>query len=543
MSKVLTYKIKYFKRQITNDGSGLVTFFLDAQPDFLPAVGQKLLISHTDLPSGDSGIRSKIEDLSTNVVTGTFNEFIQDTENTALNDNYSNMIVIKYDDSDFANNSGAGTCRGFITFEVDTQVYEVLKPVESSTIVTDTVAYDGGDGANTLVGSTTGNTQSREDIMPMVFVDRGDANTIFANFFSTFNLPVTAEEKKDFTQSSLGRLVESTTGEFLINGKNYNWVEDLDGTVVHPTTGYTGTFFGTAFQSLNVDEVLVIEVPENQYGEIIDGKSIKIQLPSTGATETTYTIYSAFCKNTEKLNNGGLDKFNSETNLAASYFGNEPDLDGDLTTYESNIALLFSDDIKKPLGDANKTWSDGWTEVISGDKVYSKNVTQPKEFFDYNEDQSVGIAYLDKGMLVITDPTIVEGVKGVYTSVSGSAQNIITTAGSASESQFLIDTSFSGTTPQTDFLSYNSEKSLNVICLAAGDEFFRTTNETAKELTSEEDKNFADFKNGSDTQYPVEITDVGLYDDEGNLLAICVPNEPIKKQWFDLSVMKIKIKL
>jgi len=85
--------------------------------------------------------------------------------------------------------------------------------------------------------------------------------------------------------------------------------------------------------------------------------------------------------------------------------------------------------------------------------------------------------------------------------------------------------------------------SLNIVCVASSDEFFRSLNETAKELTNEVGEVYADLKSGGSSSYPARITEVGLYDENGELLALCKPNKPIDKQWFDIIPMNIKIRL
>jgi hypothetical protein len=95
-----------------------------------------------------------------------------------------------------------------------------------------------------------------------------------------------------------------------------------------------------------------------------------------------------------------------------------------------------------------------------------------------------------------------------------------------------------------EFLSYNTEKSMNVVCLASANEFYRTTNSTAKVLTNAEDEDYATLKDPvSGNLYPVIITEIGLHDAQGNLLAIAKPREPIKKYWFDVISFSIKIRL
>jgi hypothetical protein len=41
----------------------------------------------------------------------------------------------------------------------------------------------------------------------------------------------------------------------------------------------------------------------------------------------------------------------------------------------------------------------------------------------------------------------------------------------------------------------------------------------------------------------VVITEIGLHDAQGNLLAIAKPKEPIKKYWYDPVAFNIRIRL
>lgn len=566
MTKAVRVKVKYFKRTITNDGSGLATFFLSEEPIYLPNVRDRVLIIHTDLPSGSSGIGTKTNDESTNITTGIFDEFIQDEDNKSINDNYTNFIVVKYEDVEYSTNIGGGNTRGYIEYDVDPVDMEVLKEIETSVIVSEQVPYNGTDGKNdSLVSSSTGISQSIETVAPMMFSDRTDVNTKFSNIFQALNLPTTTEEKKEYEQSALGILTKNaTSGEFLINGVKYDWAASVSGTTVHPTTGYTGRFYSTAYQKLNTDKVLFIEIPKNQYGEIIDGKTIKLTLPSS-LTGDTYTIYSAYKKNSNIYNNGGgLDKYLSEIDLNASSLGSPVDLSAEASEYESNVALLFSDDIKKPLGDNSKSWATGHSDVINGSKVYSSDSAVSKEFFDFYEDEAVGIAYLDKGFIAITHPTIVDNIfNNIYTAgdtgntnvnttyISTAANVIRTFIGTGTtindidwdNTQFLIADGSGVAAPTLEFLSYNIEKSLNVICLASAEEFYKTTNPTAKKLVGVEGNKVVNLKSDGSTIYPALITGIAIYDNDGNMLALCKPKTAIKKQWYDIQAFNIKIKL
>jgi len=95
-------------------------------------------------------------------------------------------------------------------------------------------------------------------------------------------------------------------------------------------TGITfsnGGFSNTSLSGLAKTNIVVLGIDNSTYGETIDGKQIKIILPTTGGT---YTIYSTF-------QNIGA----SLTSLDA----NTRDISPIIASIDSNIALLFSDQV------------------------------------------------------------------------------------------------------------------------------------------------------------------------------------------------------
>jgi hypothetical protein len=475
----------------------------------------------------------------------------------ASRDGFTFALDIMYDDDVLG--YIAGDCNGTIEYDVSPLNYDILKPIESNVVVTERVPYDLGEGDNYLRGTSTGITQSTASVSPMLFVDRGDSNTVFSNLFKSFNLPITAGEIAEFSQSTLGTWTDNTAGTLYYNGKKGNWAAGGAGPlIIHPVTGYTGMFYNTVYESLALElsthkRILVMEIPQTQYGEIIDGKSLKIRLPKAGTPPISsfYEIYGAYKNNNTEYDLGKMDNYMSEHDFSASYFGMPAVLTD--TAYESNVVLLFNDDISAPA--STGSWATGHDEVMQGEKCYNSTSVVKKKFFDFYNDTPVGIAYLDKGFVVITDPTIVDTV---YVHYTGSSHNMVTTAANIitnldggnldySNSQFLFwNTGI--TTPLVntfvEYLSYNTEKSLNVVCLASANEFYRTTNDTAKVLDNATDQDFAEFKNPiSGNLYPIVITELGLHDQYGNLLAIVKPTEPIKKYWYDVVSFNIKIRL
>jgi hypothetical protein len=569
---IVKMKLQYQYRYIESQKKFL--FFLSEVPTYLPRVGQKILIHHQDFATSAGALRAYFEDKSTNVAIGSFVRLALMTNSATLaaRDGFTYALEVSYDD----NTLGyiAGDCKGAIEYDVSPTAYDILKPIESNVIVTERTPYDNDEGTNILIGTTTGTGQTTANVAPMLFVERGTSLSVFSNLYKSFNLPITETELAEFTHTPYGtwNIITPTNPAppnmptFYHNHQKGWWAEGSGGTIVHPSTGYTGMFYGTAYQHLAyaggtgntlVDKILVMEIPQAQYGEIIDGKSLKIQVPKGSTTSDIYEIYGAYKWNAEEYAAGKMDNYMSEHDLSASYFGNPAALTTANTgdTYESNIVLLFCDKIKAPQMDAYTSWATGHTQVMTGEKVYSSTAAHKKAFFDFYLDQPVGIAYLDRGFAVITDPTIVDEVY-TYCNFTGTtkvdvAANIIVNRDETGniewdDSQFLFKTAsvHPSKTTFAEFLSYNVEKSMNVVCLASANEFFRTTNITAKELTNTLDEDFATFKNPvSGNLYPIIVTEIGLHDAAGNLLAIVKPTQPITKYWYDVVSFSIKIRL
>jgi hypothetical protein len=277
-----------------------------------------------------------------------------------------------------------------------------------------------------------------------------------------------------------------------------------------------------------------------------------------------------------------LDKKLSEPDISVGTLGVRPDLATvGSTTYESNVVLLFTDAVQTPSVNFNN-WGDAYSEVINGTKVFSPTA-QEKPTYNYKNDVCVGAAYLDKGFIVITHPLIVDSYfKNVfngyiYTSgvLTGMTKNYDVTKNSSGSSvvadsrgtvrttdsndtyelivtkdgtDILWDSTqfiYTGTTDyKLSYNSYNTEKSLNIVCLASSDEFFKSTNDTAKDMMSvDQMEDYASFKSTNGDLYPVIITQLGIHDQDGNLLAICKPTQPIKKYWYDVVSFNIKIRL
>jgi hypothetical protein len=245
-------------------------------------------------------------------------------------------------------------------------------------------------------------------------------------------------------------------------------------------TGLTSNFGGyanTALSGIDATTILVIGIPNTAYGELIDGKSIHLNLSTTAAT---YNIYSTF-------QNTGIPVAVQDANYV--------DTASNTTFIGNNIAFLFSDSIAKPNGNTpSLSWATGYGTA----KPFSQN---GKQFYNLTTipslgqtaDTIVGIAYLDKGFCVITHPTIVNNFN-----VSSTGTSITATSVSSSVSQ-------------------------NVTCIANRGEFGTSSNPT--------------FTTGSTPR----ITEVGLYDISGNLIAVAKTDRQILKNLNDFFALNIKI--
>lgn len=243
------------------------------------------------------------------------------------------------------------------------------------------------------------------------------------------------------------------------------------------TTYTNGGFSNTALSGLAASKILVIAINDSTYGECIDGKTLKIELPTSAGT---YTIYSTYQGGV--VSNASLDALTSDSSQVLSRFG-------------SNVSALVSDDIMTPNGgDVSLSWATGY----GTNKPFSLNQKQPYNLqtnsnLGVSADTLIGMAYLDKGFIVITNPTIVNNFSNM------------------------------GATVTFDSVSTNVYQSIT--CIADRGEFGSTTNQT--------------FQLGDTPR----ITEIGLYDDASNLIAIAKTDKQITKNVNEFLALGIIISL
>ncbi len=340
----------------------------------------------------------------------------------------------------------------------------VSKRVERNSSVINTIT--------TIVGEET----VSGDSLTFLQVDKTLSNNQNTNYFKSLSLPITNSSINTFTG----------------------------------TTSQNGGWSDTPFSGLGVTKVLMGVVDNSKYGEIIDGKSIKLTLPvytgftsgGTGTGITTYTIYSTYPNTTI-----------SKSSLDSDYV--------DRSTYPQtifkksiNVSYLVSDDIQKPNKDVTKSWATGYDSFkpfsINGKELIN---VQTVATTGINADKIAGVFYLDKGIFAITDQTI---VNNVAINFSGDVET--TTTNNPLGLYYYTGGSYNCVVD-----SIQKDLVQNIVCIAARGEFYNSQNET---LTVTDD---------------VRISEVAITDVSGNVLAIGKTDRHIVKKKNDFVVFDVQI--
>ena len=190
----------------------------------------------------------------------------------------------------------------------------------------------------------------------------------YGNLFVSFNLPVLSTQFTDFTSG--------------------------------------GTYYNTAVSGANTNQVIVASIPENTYGELIDGKTISFSFPivQNGLNEVI-TCYGTYFNNNTNSSQGNGNNIFSDSQDTNPYFGQEPSISN---SYNSNVAFLFSNNVLGPQYNTGATWN-AWTTGNKFDSTGNLSNTSAKQYAQFrlgdngvqSVDKAVGVAYLDKGFYVI----------------------------------------------------------------------------------------------------------------------------------------------
>jgi len=352
----------------------------------------------------------------------------------------------------------------------------------SGVLTTGQVPAMGGND-NTISGVTNG-VPLNYSIKSFVFKD--NTGVVFKNIESGANtVNTTTTNVGSNTVSGINlthNIVARTATTENLTNLFYSFglpISDSEKLLFSSTTSVNNGFSDTALSGFNTNRIIVIGINNDEYGEMLDGKAVNVNMTTSAGT---FNMYSTYQKGLSSL--AVQDVNVRETAPETKRFGN-------------NYSILFSDSIQKPNGDTTKSWATGFNTV----KPFSVN---KKEQFNYttvtsaniSADTAVGLVSLDKGFAVITHPTIVN-------------------------SFFTGDSSATTVT----FNSVATEVSQNITIIANRGEFGTSNNPTY---------------NSGDT---VRISEIGLHSSDGTLIALAKPSEHILKTLNGFFAMGVKINL
>ena len=331
---------------------------------------------------------------------------------------------------------------------------------------------------NLITLDSSGSPKSNH--ISFTIADRTDLTSRqYGNLFSSFNYPITNEQKIKFTG----------------------------------TTFANGGFSNTAFSGVgNQNKIVVVDIPKNHYGELIDGKSIKLTVPSGG---TTINLYSSYFD--DPISILDPDSLYSDPQPQSHEFGG-PSLDN-----PSNVAFLFSDALSARTSNPNSDTAKSWATGQSNKRPFDKGGKFLANFMDdtpagKKKDLILGVAYLSAGFCTIHDPVIVQEL----------------------EKQFGTNFTKTGitTNAQIQFRSFVTEFIQHIICIGDLQEFNVSTNKTAEDVWGIGMVNATN----SDNLY---ITEIGLYNGKNppELIAIAKTSESVPKSKNNIVVFDIQIKI
>jgi hypothetical protein len=343
------------------------------------------------------------------------------------------------------------------------------------------------------------------------------------------------------TYTLCGRNNETPSGPNWLLSKESNYFISfrLPHAEAQLSTGSTLSLQTPELQQLNVDNIVVSPIPAigtsvgGGYNELIDGRSITFTVPQTGSStvkvvsstysELTKTQNSALLGNniaflfSDDINlprtgttGGGFSSFSPRTTWDVSPFVNRP------------YAHSYSDVLSADINTDQRPWS-GVSLAVDVDEIYPTTTNQ-----GYNYDIPVGFAVLDKGFMVLTHPDIVDNIpwdegleQGSNSATSGTTNMYF--PGGASVSQVTYN-------------DININFRTSVVCLALPTEFSFSTNPSWNLAF-----NLQELQNGTNSFEPVQVTEIGLYNKNSELIAVAKTDRPVEKTYTNLITFNLDI--
>ena len=379
---------------------------------------------------------------------------------------------------------------------------------------------------------------------------------------SYLSLQVDENELKSIFQKSL---TFSLANRADITDEKSNWFSsfNLPTSRNQLTTGSTLSKLFPELQQLNVDNIIVSPIPSSEFSEVIDGRSITFSFPQSGGTSQV--------------------AMSAVTITSSTYTGDQILKVESSQLLRDNIVFLFCDAINRPFtGDtvdeigqitshvANTSWNPdpldftkrpsavAYSEVkrqlsISGVPTDNRvginfantsgiTASYPDNRNCYKYDIPVGFVKVDDGIVVITHPALVNNFpwNSGFTASNDQAYSV----GDVKSKKNIY---FTGTTSPSnedvafiEFENIDTSFKTNVVCIAMPREFYISNNPTWPRNLALSSLNEA---SGIINIDPVQISEVGLYNALGELVAVAKLDRAVEKDYTSVMTFVLDLEM
>lgn len=369
-------------------------------------------------------------------------------------------------------------------------------------------------------------------------------------------------KRQDTTTVSLSNAQLSYTlaDRTQLSEKNGNFFSSFSIPATYNTmaSGNTIALLNPELLQLNVDKIIIIPISENNFSEYIDGRSITLKVPQWGDTYKTIvsTFYSDNLMN-QKLGDSPIGMFgpnnvsflfSDEINKPyTGYTGNKTVQHNTVNSWDPTLkftdrpsAVAYNELEVADCDTDTRPWS-SVKQAISVTQAYPRSVASASN--GYNYDIPVGFVSLDKGYIILTHPEIVNNIP--WTSGSTTYTPGI---GQASAGEHIINGSNAGATSGTTNIVFTSSTSTlryedisiryltSITCIAKVGQFYLSNNPTWP-MTD----NLNEQQAGGTGFDPIHVSQIGLYNDVNELIAVAKLDRPIEKTYDNSIVFTLEI--
>jgi len=286
-----------------------------------------------------------------------------------------------------------------------------------------------------------------------------------------------------------------------------------------------------SLQQLNVDRMVISPIPREEYNEMIDGRSITFIVPQTGSTSirVVSSTYSELVKhqNSALLGNNIAFLFSDDINLprtgttTGGASSSSPRTTWDVTPFTNRPQAHAYSDLESVDINTDQRPFGGVNLAVAVSENYPTTTNQ-----GYNYDIPVGYVSLDKGFVVLTHPDIVDNIPW---DEGFELHTNIATSGTT-------NMYFTGSTSQLTFNDISINFRTSVVCLALPTEFTFSTNPSWNLAN-----NIQELDNGTNDFDPVQVTEIGLYNKNNELIAVAKLDRPVEKTYTNLITFNLDV--